>query len=174
MPSGRHASPVIPTEFFRTPRLAFRPFMQSDLDALAAIIGDPRVARFVGDGQPLERPAAALWITRSRENVQQHGYGTGAVVELTDGRLVGWAGWARPEGEPEELVYGFAHDAWGRGYATEIAAGLVRFARESLELTELRAITYEDNAASRRVLERLGFQPQSVEDGDVIYRLVLE
>ena len=164
---------MIPAEFLRTPRLLFRPFDEADLDALAAIVGDPRVSRFVGDGQVLDRSAAALWISRSRENVERHGYGTGAVVEQATGRLVGWAGWARPEGEPEELVYGFAYEAWGQGYATEIAAALVRFAIAPLGLSELRAITYEDNLASRRVLERLGFEPLSTDGDEIIHRLLL-
>lgn len=164
---------MIPAEFLRTPRLLFRPFNEADLDALAAIVGDPRVSRFVGDGQMLDRSAAALWISRSRENVERHGYGTGAVVEQATGRLVGWAGWARTEGEPEELVYGFAYEAWGQGYATEIAAALVRFAIAPLGLSELRAITYEDNLASRRVLERLGFEPLSTDGDEIIHRLLL-
>ncbi len=51
---------------FETPRLIVRPFEAEELDALAAIAGDPEVMRFVGDGQPLDRAAVAEWITKSR------------------------------------------------------------------------------------------------------------
>lgn len=66
-------------EFFRTTRLIFRPFVTQDLDDLACIVSDPEVVRFTDDGKPLSRDTAKLWITRSRENVERFGYGTGTV-----------------------------------------------------------------------------------------------
>lgn len=148
----------IPSEFFRTARLIFRPFSMDDLAALATIVGDPEVARYVGDGVPLSRETTSLWIERSRANVERFGYGTGAVIEQESGNLVGWAGVARPEGEPEEIVYGFARGVWGRGYGWEIVEALVRFAFEALRLATLRATVVPANVASSRILARLGFR----------------
>jgi ribosomal-protein-alanine N-acetyltransferase len=144
-------------QFFRTERLAFRPFSPQDIDDLAAMVADPEVVRFVGDGQPLSREQAAEWISKSRANVARFGYGTGAVVELATGEMVGWAGIARPEGEPEEIVYGFASQHWGKGYGPEVVAGLVEYAFGTLGLPELRATVYPANARSARILERQGF-----------------
>ena len=47
---------------------------------------------------------------------------------------------------------------WGRGYGFEAASALVRFAFDELALAELHAGHAEDNAASGRILRRLGFQ----------------
>jgi RimJ/RimL family protein N-acetyltransferase len=148
----------MPPEFFRTPRLLFRPFQPDDLDDLAVVVADPEVVRWTGDGEPMDRDTAALWIRRSRENVVAFGYGTGAVVELASGAFIGWAGIARPEGEPEEVVYGFAKTAWNKGYATELLRGLIAFAFGPLGLPELRATTYPENLVSQRVLRTCGFE----------------
>ena len=56
----------------------------------------------------------ALWIERSRANVARHDSGTGALVDPATGKLVGWAGIGRPEGDPPEIIYGFAGTQWRR------------------------------------------------------------
>jgi RimJ/RimL family protein N-acetyltransferase len=145
-------------EFFRTPRLVFRPFAPQDLDDLARVAGDPEVVRHTDDGRPLDRDICALWIARSRANVAKFGYGTGALTDRGSGRFVGWAGFARPEGGPEEIIYGFETPAWGRGLGSEIVGGLVRYAFETLNLPEIRATVHDANVASRRILLKAGFE----------------
>lgn len=157
-------------EFFRTARLLVRPFQPSDAADLARLAGDPEVARYVGDGQPLDTAAVALWIARSRGNVRRFGYGTGAVVEQASGRLVGWTGFARPDGEPEEVIYGFDKAVWGRGYASETLSGLIRFAFRELRLPELRATVHPDNLASQHVLRKAGFAA-AVHGEDLLFTL---
>lgn len=142
---------------FETPRLIVRPFEAEDLDALAAIAGDPETMRFVGDGRPLDRAAVAEWIVRSRENVARFGYGTAAVVDRASGALIGWTGFARPPEGGEEIVYGLS-PAWrGRGLGHELLAGLVGFAGRTLAPIRLRALIYPDNAASAALLARADF-----------------
>lgn len=141
---------------FQTPRLIVRPFQPEDLNALAAIAGDPAVMRFVGDGQPLDRAATAEWIARSRENVDRHGYGTAAVLDRESGALIGWAGMARPSEGGEELIYGLSRAWQGRGLGREILNGLIWAARER-GATELRALIYPDNHASAAMLTRADF-----------------
>ncbi|HET9155299.1 MAG TPA: GNAT family N-acetyltransferase [Myxococcaceae bacterium] len=46
---------------------------------------------------------------------------------------------------------------WGQGFGTELAALLVEFAMGTLGVSEVRATTLDDNPASARVLEKLGF-----------------
>ncbi|WP_343699266.1 GNAT family N-acetyltransferase [Caulobacter sp.] len=141
---------------FQTPRLTIRPFQLDDLDALAAIAGDPAVMRFVGDGQALSRAACAEWIARSRENVDRHGYGTAAVLDRASGALIGWAGMARPLEGGEELIYGLSRAWQRRGLGREILNGLIGAARER-GATGLRALIYPDNHASAAMLTRAGF-----------------
>ena len=48
---------------------------------------------------------------------------------------------------------------WGRGYATESAGAMCRWALAQPGVTAVEAETAPDNAASIRVLAKLGFQP---------------
>jgi RimJ/RimL family protein N-acetyltransferase len=138
--------------------MVFRPFESTDLDDLARISADPDASRYVGDGRPLSRQETRRWIENSRRNVERFGYGTGAVVHDEQGVLMGWAGIARPEGEPEEVIYGFDRPWWGQGYGTELLEGLCRWAFDRLGLEELRATVHPDNTASVTLLTRRGFR----------------
>lgn len=75
---------------------------------------------------------------------------------VTGGRQVGTVGISN-HGETIELGYWIGRDAWGRGIATEAARLAVAFAFTHLGLEELEAGHFVDNAASGRVLEKLGF-----------------
>ncbi|MGN3975365.1 GNAT family N-acetyltransferase [Tsuneonella sp. SYSU-LHT278] len=140
-----------------TDRLSIRPFVPDDAARLVALFADALVARFVGDGTPLSPADAALWIERSAANLARFGYGTGAVIERASGRLIGWAGFARPGDGGEEIVYGLAADSWGNGYGGELVDALIAFAREH-GIAPVRATVDEGNAASIAILERRGFR----------------
>ena len=150
--SSRFSEPFIETDRLRSVK-----FEVGDLDALAEICADPEVMRHVGDGAPLSRALCELWIENSRANVEHFGYGTGAVFERRSGTLIGWAGFARPEGQPEELVYGFGRASWRQGYGAEILSGLLDCAFETLGLAEVRATVHSHNQASVAMLQRQGF-----------------
>ena len=102
---------------FETERMLFRRFEQSDLDELARISADVAVIRYVGNGQPLSREKTQAWINKSRINILQFGYGTGAVVEKVTQSLIGWAGIGRPADDNglEEVVYGLDQSLLGAG-----------------------------------------------------------
>lgn len=74
-----------------------------------------------------------------------------------------------------ELGYIVEPDQWGRGYAPEMAHAIAEHAFTTLALSELVALTRADNAASRRVMEKVGFayERDFIEDGvrHVLYRL---
>jgi RimJ/RimL family protein N-acetyltransferase len=57
-----------------------------------------------------------------------------------------------------EIAYGIAPEEQGKGYATEAAKALVELARTFPEVRVIRAHTLPDGAASKRVLEKCGFQ----------------
>ncbi|MBE9062200.1 GNAT family N-acetyltransferase [cf. Phormidesmis sp. LEGE 11477] len=146
--------------FFETKRLLFRRFEPSDLDELARISADVAVICYVGNGQPLTREKTQAWIDKSRSNIAQFGYGTGAVVEKEKKTLIGWAGIGRPTDDNglEEVVYGLDSPYWRLGLGNELLTGLVRWSRDTLGLDELRATVFPENAASIALLSRYGFE----------------
>ena len=60
-----------------------------------------------------------------------------------------------------EIAYHFAQVYWGKGFATEAVIRIIAFAREELHLTSVVARHAKENQASRRVLEKTGFQAEA-------------
>ncbi|WP_102958104.1 GNAT family N-acetyltransferase [Mangrovicella endophytica] len=145
-------------------RIAVRPFEGDDADALVALLGDPAVHRFVGEGTPLSPEDASLWVSRSRQNLARFGYGTGAVELRDGGGLIGWAGFARPGDGSEELIYGFARQHWRQGYGRELLALLIGFA-SARRIDPLRATVHPDNVASIGLLKQTGFHLSAKNQG---------
>jgi RimJ/RimL family protein N-acetyltransferase len=90
------------------------------------------------------------------------GYAPWTVVTRADRRIVGWGGLYDDPFEPGwgvEVGYWFHPQAWGRGYASELVRASLAFADDGLGLDDVKAFARPQNAASRRVLEKAGFQP---------------
>ncbi len=68
--------------------------------------------------------------------------------------------------EPQvEVGYRLRPAQWGHGYATEAARRLVEHGFEQLALGTIAAIVNVENAASNRVIQKLGFTHQRVYEG---------
>jgi RimJ/RimL family protein N-acetyltransferase len=102
---------------------------------------------------------AAQVIARANDHWDEHGFGPLAVEDTDTGRLVGRSGLAYHRMWKEDPEVGWWVDPawWGRGIATEAGARSVRWGFETLGLPRLVSICLEDNLASRRVMEKLGF-----------------
>lgn len=146
-----------PGDTLESARLSVRRFTPDDLDLMAGLLGDPDVARFLGGVK--DRAAAESTLrTRGLDYYDQHpGLGMWATVERATGRAVGFHVLNHIYGEPDiQVGYALSKDAWGRGYATEMAVRLMRYGFEDLGLPQIVAITDLDNIASQRVLEKAG------------------
>jgi RimJ/RimL family protein N-acetyltransferase len=143
-----------------TERLVVRHFRAEDLDALSAVAADPEVMRYVGDGRPITREQARVWIERSLANYARHGFGSFAVALKEDeGGLVGYCGLVNLSADGEaEIVYGFAEPYWGRGLARELAGPLIDFGFGPCGLRRIVATIDPENVASVRVVERWGMK----------------
>jgi RimJ/RimL family protein N-acetyltransferase len=117
-------------------------------------------------------PPAFLDMLRSAEGPNPWRFGF-AVIEPRRQVVIGNAGF---KGEPDEagvveIAYGIVPSFEGRGYATESAAHLIRFASADSRVKCLRAHTLPERNASARVLSKNGFAQVGVvedpEDGTV-------
>ena len=129
-----------------------------DEQRVHALWADERVRHFLFDGRVITPGEARSFIEGSLASFEGRGYGLWLVFERCSGRLVGFAGFLRSGGEPPNLLYGVHPDCWGRGYATEAAAAVLRYAVEGLGVGGVRADVDEPNVASVRVLEKLGMR----------------
>jgi [ribosomal protein S5]-alanine N-acetyltransferase len=148
------ASPTL-----HTARLRLRPFDDADADVLFAMHSSALVLRYWDAPPWSERARAARFITACRQMAEE-GTGTpSAVNRVSDGAFFGWCSLSRwnPDHRSAALGYCFDDAAWGHGYATEAARALLQWAFDTLDLNRVQAETDTRNAASARVLEKLGF-----------------
>ncbi|CAG0955493.1 Acetyltransferase [Anaerolineae bacterium] len=174
----------------RTPRLILRPWRDADREPFAALNADPRVMRYFPS--VLTREQSDVLIERICWHHEDHGFGLFAVEIPGELPFAGFVGLSRPRFEAHftpcvEVGWRLAHACWGRGYATEAAQEVLRFGFEGRGLREIVSFTVPANAASRRVMEKLGMTRREDEDFDhptleaghplrrhVLYRLTAE
>lgn len=148
----------LPTPTLVTTRLRLRPFADSDADELFALQSDADVLRYWDSPPWTERSRADQFIARCREMAEE---GSGARVAIErDSVFLGWCtlnSW-NPEFRSASLGYCLGKPAWGQGYATEAAGALLGWAFDTLDLNRVQAEADTRNAASGRVLEKLGFR----------------
>ena len=141
----------------RTSRLLLRPLEPADLDAMRLVFEDARVSCFVGDGRLWDQAAVVSWLGRAQAHLAVQGFGSLAVEEAATGRTIGEAGLILLEGGPQvELSYTLARNTWGAGFATEAARAVVAWGFDSVGLQRIVAVVHPGNAASLRVVEKLG------------------
>ena len=150
-----------------TPRLRLRDWRDEDVEAWAQVNADPRVMEFFTEPWPRQRSieTAALMARDLRER----GYGW-FVLERKD--RPGFAGivaidevrYEVPFEPRREVGWRLAVDAWGDGFATEGARGLLEYAFRTLGWERVVSFTTAANLRSRRVMERLGMTHDPAED----------
>ena len=127
----------------------------ADAAVLAILANDRRVAENTARlPHPYDVSDAAAFIAMA-------GGGNELVFVATDrsdGTVLGAAGLAGIDGRAPEIGYWFGVPHWGRGYATEAARALVDHAFRDLGYEALEGAARVSNPASRRVLEKCGFQ----------------
>jgi [ribosomal protein S5]-alanine N-acetyltransferase len=146
---------------FQTPRLGLRNLRAGDEEFLARLDSDMAVMQYIHSG-PLT-PEAALKYARVQVDTAPYrrNWGKWMVVLCDRETSVGWVELAKlsqPRRDDLAIGYEFAPEHWGHGYATEAAGCVLEYAFTELELDRLAAIARPENAASLRVLEKLGFR----------------
>ncbi len=146
----------------RTERVLMRPITTSDLPAIHAIRSQPAVAMWLSG-------TAASYDVFVEEWTGSDRFETTLVLEL-DGRVIGdvflkiTQAWAQREvldrAQDTQGDIGWLVDPEyaGRGIATEAAGALLRLCFEELGLRRVTAAAFADNAASVRVMEKLGMR----------------
>jgi RimJ/RimL family protein N-acetyltransferase len=139
-----------------TERLILRGLRQEDFEALAEIMADPEVARYLS-GEPLSRAEAWRGLAIALGHWRLRGYGLWAVERKSDGAFLGRVGMINPEGWPGlEIGWTLGRPYWGGGYATEAARVAMDYAFATQPVDRLISCIDPDNAASQAVARRLG------------------
>lgn len=81
-----------------------------------------------------------------------------AVTRKTDGRCIGYVQMVRLEDGSWEIGYQIGEPFRGSGFAAEAVCAFLPVMAERLGISEILGICLRENAASRRVLEKCGFE----------------
>jgi [ribosomal protein S5]-alanine N-acetyltransferase len=146
------------TYFLKSPRLGIRHWTKEDLTLALAVWGDSAVTRFVGGPFSAEQVAQRL----DQEIASQNTYGIQywPIFLLETGEHVGCAGMRVYNLEEKIYAMGFylRPKFWGRGFSTEAGRSVITYAFDTLVASALFAGHHPENAASKKVLAKLGFQ----------------
>jgi [ribosomal protein S5]-alanine N-acetyltransferase len=155
-------------KMLKTRRLLLREATSDDAAFLVRLMNEPAYLRFVGDrGVRTLSDACDYFATAPIYSYSSERLGFN-IVEVADGAVpVGICGLVRrdPQGDVE-LGYAISDMYAGQGYATEAAAATREHAHGELALARLFATTLMENAASRRVLKKIGMTLQEVSNPD--------
>lgn len=128
-----------------------------DAEAIQRLASDARIAATTRIPHPYPEHGARDFVAAQIAAREKGTAWTFAIID--GGDLVGACG---IEGlgrdEPPELGYWVGTPYWGRGYATGAVKLVLEFAFRDLRLDRVRAHALEYNTASRRVLEKCGFE----------------
>lgn len=149
------ALPVLDTE-----RLRLRPVRRTDADHVLEVFGDDAAMRYWSHEPLADLDAAHDYIDRMMSGFAARTLFQWVIAERESDAMVGTVTlyqWDRQNRRAEVgFMLGRAH--WGRGFAQEAVRAVLRFAFDRMDLHRVEADTHPDNAASLRLLERLGFR----------------
>jgi RimJ/RimL family protein N-acetyltransferase len=143
----------------QTERLRLRHMTLDDAAFMLGLLNDPAWHRFIGDrGIRTVEGAREYILNGPMAMVARHGFGFHAVELKEGGCPLGICGLAKRDFlDDVDIGYAFLPQYGGQGYAFEAAQGVLAHAR-ALGLKRLVATVVPENAASIRLLEKLGLR----------------
>lgn len=139
----------------QTPRLTLRGFTRDDARFAIGIWNDPEMGKYLPDAAMTQIDPAYLHMVEQLGEDAECCYLI-AESKATKARIGTCSFIPQEDGTSYDIAYCVHRDYWNRGYATEMARGMCDFAR----VQGARRMTVDvnrDNAASNRVVEKLGF-----------------
>jgi RimJ/RimL family protein N-acetyltransferase len=151
-------------ERVETPRLLATRLTEDDLPELLRLARDPRVAATLSlTRSPPSEADVRAGLIEAIGHWELHGFGLWLLRDRSRRAFVGRGGlqhtWVTGENEVE-AAWAIVPELWGRGLATESARASIAAAFGPIGLAEVIAYTRPDNVASRRVMEKTGFESE--------------
>ena len=144
--------------FFHTGRLILRVPEAGDAPDIARLANDRRIVDMTSRmPYPYRLEDAVEWIEKCATPGLDES--TFALIEKTSGKFIGACGFGATGDGPEiHIGYWIGVPFWGQGYATEAAHAVIDCAFSVDGIDELIGACRVTNPASRRVLQKCGFQ----------------
>lgn len=151
-------------QILETARLRLRTLDQNDAVFYLALVNTPGFIEFIGDRGIRTESAAAKAILDGPMAMQASlGHSIYLVEDKASGAPLGMSGLIKRDTLAHvDIGYAFLPEHCGKGYAYEAGQAVVEYARSSIGLARLLAITSPGNLASIRLLEKLGLRLEKI------------
>ncbi len=143
-----------------TERLILRRFVREDAPFILQLVNEPSFIQNIGDrGVRTLSDAEKYLATGPISSYERNGFGLYLVQLKESGKSIGMCGLIKREAlEHVDVGYAFLPAFWSKGYASEAVRGVLKYAKDSVGLSQVVAIVDPKNQGSIRVLEKAGFQ----------------
>jgi [ribosomal protein S5]-alanine N-acetyltransferase len=140
-------------------RLRLRPFLISDAEEAFQWLGDEDVMKFIPYGYDKSVQNTEKRLETYITHYKTYGYGKYIIIEKSTNKAIGDCGITKIDDlNLNEIGYRIAKKYWGKGFATEAANVVLKFAKEKLCFKEIYALVEEENEASVHMIKnKFGF-----------------
>lgn len=143
-----------------TKRLTLRKISEADAEFILDLLNQSSFIKYIGDRNVRTREQAARYI-KSKMTISYDQFGFGMyLVELKKTKTpIGVCGFVKRESLPDaDIGFAFLADFEGKGFGFESAEELLKYGENEFGFKRVLAIASQDNHASHKLLEKLGFQ----------------
>jgi RimJ/RimL family protein N-acetyltransferase len=146
---------------FRSKRLGFRNWMQSDLALMAEINTNPQAMAFFPSIQSYDQTQD--FVERMDAQYAVNGYCYFAVDDVDGLGFIGFIGLSDQRYEADftpcvDIGWRLHPAAWGQGFATEGALRCLAFAFEDIQMDQVVSVAPIVNARSINVMQKIGMK----------------
>lgn len=143
-----------------TERLILREFVKQDKDFIYELLNTEGWIQYIGDRNIRSLKDAEYFITdRLTPSYRKNGFGFYAMLNKQSNKVIGMCGLVKRDGlDHVDLGFAVLPNYTKNGFAYEAALSCIKYAKESLKLKTLAAITNTDNESSIALLNKLGFK----------------
>jgi RimJ/RimL family protein N-acetyltransferase len=143
-----------------TERLSLRQLTPADAPFIMELVNEPSWLRFIGDKNVHCIADAERYIAEGpASSYGKHGFGLWLTETRAARTPVGICGLIKRDTLPHvDIGFAFLPRFWNQGYAYEAARATLDYARDTLGIARVVAVTLAENVSSIRLLERLGLR----------------
>jgi [ribosomal protein S5]-alanine N-acetyltransferase len=152
-----------PFPVLSTPRLRLRCLSLADSERMFQALTHPTTAKFSGKAPPSSVDDIRAKIEMILEKLRAGDAVSWALESVDTGDYLGSAGlwrWDKAHFRAE-IGYEITSSAWGKGLMTEALAPILAYGFDQMKLHSVEAKVHPENAASMRVLTKLGFEREA-------------
>ena len=171
--------PIQSAHTILTERLSLRPYHEADFEPLYRLWTHNQIREWIFGEEPIPDKRGRQAIEDSRTSFAKWGFGQWSIRRQNEEAVIGFCGLLVAgdafrddhlvQADAAELYYGLVPSEWSKGLITEAAKAVLRYGLERCGV--IVALVDEENRASRRVIETLGFTfIKTVEDEGELVR----